>query len=67
MAIQKPVPTTIKNVSTLSLQPGKSLNARDRLLNTLNNIPRLSLEDAEAMNRVVQEARDASIVGELSS
>ena len=45
----------------------KPLCARDRLLKVLQSSPRLRREDAEMINRVVQEAREASIADELSA
>jgi hypothetical protein len=67
MAIQKRVPATIVDNSVLPISPDTSLNARDRLLEVLKQIPRLSQEDVEAMNRLIKEAREASIADELSA
>jgi hypothetical protein len=44
-----------------------TLCARDRLLAVLETSPRLSQQDADLINRVVQEAREASIADELSA
>lgn len=38
----------------------KLLNARDRLLAALQAAPRLSRQEAERLNAVVQESREAS-------
>jgi hypothetical protein len=43
----------------------KPLSARDRLLTALQSAPRLSREDAEAINAIVREAREASLADEL--
>jgi hypothetical protein len=46
-------------------QKQASFCARDRLLTALKSSPRLSRKDTDMINRVVREAREASVADEL--
>jgi hypothetical protein len=55
-------PTTTPTApSTPPKQPSEKVSDRDRLLAALQTAPRLTKDDAEYLNRTVQEAREASI------
>lgn len=58
-------------VQTNSLPPEpisqQEPSARDRLLAALASAPRLSDEDAERINKAIQEAREASIADSIEA
>lgn len=67
MTIRNPKPEpTVRDLPRETSQE-TTLSARDRLLAALETAPRLSKEEAERINRVVQAARDASIADPLSA
>ena len=65
MVVQsKPFKSNIENVAADN-EDAQALCTRDRLLIAIKNGPNLSREDAEAMNTLIQEARQGSLNDEL--
>ena len=64
MVLQSPTPKSLQETSSETHEK-KPLSARDRLLMALHSAPHLSQEDAEAINAIVREAREASLADEL--
>jgi hypothetical protein len=67
MEVQKTVPTAKADEASSPVNPDAFCSTRDRLLNVLNDMARLSNEDAAAMDRIIQKARESSIADELSA
>ena len=64
MILQNPTPNSIREPSSEAHEE-KPLSARDRLLAVLQSAPLISCEEAEIINAVVREAREASLADEL--
>ncbi len=61
----QPTPTVIKPTESGDAE-NRTISSRDQLLIALKSAPRLSQEDAQLINQVVQEAREASIGDQLT-
>jgi hypothetical protein len=65
MAIQPPKPGRLSRQQSSRKQTERRLCDRDRLLAALESAPRLSKEEAERIDRIIREAREASLADDL--